>query len=137
VPATEELIQQALANPAAVKALIQDRVYPGLAPQDSAFPRVEWQVLASTPDIAHDGRTRCDRYVIEIRCAARTSQDLNKLRQTIEAAIDPPAVLPIGLAVALKQDEYDRSEFTASGSDQRIKSVILQYAIWLEPGGST
>lgn len=110
--------------------LLAERVYPGQAPQNAARPYIVYGQIGKDPDLHHGGRGDCDRDLYDVHCVSDGYAEAKRMARLVDAAMDPATMVSPVIGAALLQDEYDQSEPAGTGGDDRIHTVILQFAIW-------
>ena len=56
-----------------ITALVGGRIFPVIAPEDAALPRITYVVVAGEPQVSLDGFTsNTTRYVVQVDCWARS-----------------------------------------------------------------
>lgn len=110
--------------------LVGDRVYPGQAPQNAPRPYIVYGQIAKDPDISHSGRGDCDRDLYDVHCVSDGYALAKQIARRVDRALDPGVMDSPVIGAALLQDEYDQSEPAGTGGDDRVHTVVLQFAIW-------
>jgi len=83
----EEALYAHLSGDADVAALVGDRIYPLLVPQDADLPALAYQRISGVPIYAHDGPPGLARARVQITCLGRSYSEAKDLAARVRAAL--------------------------------------------------
>lgn len=84
----EAAIYYDLTHTSAVNAIVATRVYPALAPQGAALPRITYLLVSRIPERHQSGDAAFTRYLIDVDCWADTAQGAKELADVVRARLD-------------------------------------------------
>lgn len=116
-------IYDALAGHAGVQTLVGTRVYPDIAPQDAAFPRLVWQEVSTVPVNAMDGYGNLVSCRVQVTSWSRKATDARSLDAQVRLAM-----------AASTQFKSLHIEFRSLGLDEETRSFGVQsdFSVWLK-----
>ena len=83
----EQSIYSHFSTSAALTALISDRIYPMMMPQDPVLPSVTYQRISNMPVNALSGACGLDKPIIQIDCWSTTYAGVKALGDTVRKAL--------------------------------------------------
>lgn len=97
----------ALDAAAGVHAIVGNRIYPDLRPQDDALPAVVYRRSGTSHESTIHGEVYLRRAQIDLDCIARTRASAEAIADAVEAALIAAAMMPVDRAGGLDPDTRD------------------------------
>lgn len=132
LPSLHRALYAYLSLYAPLQALIGNRLYPSIAPQETVFPYVTVQRL-SVGSIYHmEGASATFETLVQVDCWALSALDAQRVAQVIRLSIDGESHVWDGLEVdaVFVQDELDDAEPAEDGSERLFYRTILTIDCW-------
>lgn len=114
------LVYESMANDAGVSAIVGDRIYPLLAPENTSIPFVTYSKVTVVPENVIRGNASIERGTFIISCYASTSLSSNAIASAIKAAFSG-----IGY-IESERDDYEPA--TAFYSTKLVLSILYNEA---------
>lgn len=114
----EEALHSALVAPSP-QTSAESRVYPMIAPEGSALPRITFQRISTEPQNSLDRHAQIDRVNMQIDCWASTKSGAAALALEVRLVIANESFKP------LVQNEYDGFE-----GESRLYRHTLDLSCW-------
>lgn len=116
----EEQLNYYLAGNTSIAALVADRIYPLVAPQEAALPYLVYQRISTVRERSHSGPSGLAHPRFQITAAAEEYSTLRDLANAVRGALDGSA-----LAQAVFVDnEWDGWDEAADAFVSRIDVII-------------
>jgi hypothetical protein len=135
LPATtvEEVIYQVISGNEAVSALIEDRVYPNLAPPDIALPYIVFQVIGGEFEHTMEGPAADSNPRVQVSCIAGSVEDAAALAAAVETLLDGRAFSATGFdATFFKRDAMDVPAIEPETAALNRFGRIIEFEVWVE-----
>lgn len=118
MPTLEAGIYAALITPGSfTQAVIADRLYPLLIPQDAAVPAVAYQRVSGTRIPLYDGASGWARAVVQFSCQARSlavaKAAAHAIRKDLDVFVGALGGVEIGRAFVVNEADSDELEDAA------------------------
>lgn len=113
----ETTLYTVLSTDTAVSNIVSTRIYPLIAPQDSAMPAVVYQRVSTVPVNSLAGDSGLDAVRIQISCWASTYAGAKSLAVAVKNA-----VLTMNAITEMEMDDME--------DETRLYRVILDFRIW-------
>tara|TARA_R100000656_G_scaffold9565_1_gene10383 strand:- start:380 stop:781 length:402 start_codon:yes stop_codon:yes gene_type:complete len=124
-------IYSILKDDAAVGTLIEDRIYPNVAKQTSAFPFVIYQVTGDSPTDTKDGVSPLDENAILVMCYSQTYTEVSDLANQVRKALDRVDGTYEGVIVQGIQYLSYNEDFDVKDDDDGVYVKSLNFRIRL------
>jgi hypothetical protein len=118
----EELIYSNLSTATSVTALVVDRIYPLLMPQDPTLPAVTYQRISDNPINSLSGHGGLDNPRIQIDCWATSYSGVKTLSNAVIKAMDSSTAYK-----SLRMSDQDLYE---DGTE--IYRVSMDFSCWFK-----
>ena len=120
-----------ITDTAGVSALVGDRVYPNMAPQEPTFPFIVYLRTATSRPTPHDGSAGVAFATIAVKCVDLEYKAVKELAEEVRLALDG-VTSPIGTYTAMGiviENEYDDPDPPQSGEEVPIFAVRMDVRI--------
>lgn len=118
MPRLEEALHAALVAPSP-QTVAGTRVFPMIAPENAALPRITYQRISTEPQNSLDGHASLDRVNMQVDCWASTKGVAAALAMEVRLALANEAFKP------LVQNEYDGFE-----GESRLYRHTMDLSCW-------
>jgi hypothetical protein len=118
----EELIYSNLSTATSVTALVVDRIYPLLMPQDPTLPAVTYQRISDNPINSLSGHGGLDNPRIQIDCWATSYSAVKTLSNAVIKAMD--------LSTSYKSLRMSDQDLYEDGTE--IYRVSMDFSCWFK-----
>lgn len=117
----EQVLRDALIDDANVNALIDNRIYPLVVPQDSQLPAVAYQKISGVRQYVQDGVRKPEVSLIQLTCLAKTYNETKQVEEVIRNALDGKKINDLIVFVQNRRDDFTRDgEISVVRIDLRI-----------------
>lgn len=121
---TGELIVARLRASTAVTAIVVNRIFPAVAPQGAAAPRIVYTVVSDVPQNTLDGsaETRLRQIRLQVDCYAAKYVDAENLADAVDAVIgnlDAP-----GLSA------WRENSTSLYDDEAELHRIMQEYTVW-------
>jgi hypothetical protein len=127
-----EAIRSRLAAAAAVTAIVDTRIRPGILAQDDALPALTYQVVSNPRGHHLRGATGIADARVQFDCCARTIAEATALKVALENSLDGllnTSVAGVTILRCFQDGEQDLSEPPRSGTDQWLFRISVDYRV--------
>lgn len=136
----EEALQVLILSDADIQTLIEDRIYPLVAPQKASFPRVTYQRISTEYDEHTLGPSGLVRSIIQIDTWSKGAKQAATLAELIRRALhghqgrvtmgEGSDAESIYLNAVLVENQQALYEPPQDGSDRGIHRISTDYLVW-------
>jgi hypothetical protein len=103
-----QAVINALLTDSTVTALVGDRIYPGILPQNPTFPALVLNVVSELDMVTHNGESGLSDGQVQVDSFAGTYLALNTLHRTVKTALNGYSVGNVqGIFLVRARDLYD------------------------------
>lgn len=125
-----------LTEAGAVTDIVEDRIYAGLAPLDSAMPFICFERTGTERPKTHDqrdveGRRKADRYQVVLYLVGMDIEVLDTLHDAVDDALDGRA--GDGTMLFLFDGASESSEYLADDSGAILHEIQMEFATIRKP----
>ena len=108
----ETALYSYLASYAGLTALIGDRIYPLVIPEQASLPAIAYQRISTRFTYSHDGDSELDRPRFQFSCVAATAKAAREVRDQVVAALSAYSgdMQGVNVGVSFIENEMDGYE---------------------------
>jgi len=118
----ESAIRTALVGDASVYAIIGDRVYPLLIPQDAAYPAIAYQRISGKNLRSHDGADSLENVRVQLTLVAESFEMVKNLEKEVNRVLDGKKIGNLMIFIENRTDDVSGNGLVWS---ERIDLKIL------------
>lgn len=83
----ETALYSYLTSYAGLTALVGDRIYPLVIPEQAGLPAIAYQRISTRITYSHDGDSELDRTRFQFACVAKTAKEAREVAEQVVAAL--------------------------------------------------
>jgi len=101
----ESAIRTALVGDANINAIIGDRVYPLLIPQDVAYPAIAYQRISGKNLRSHDGADSLENVRVQLTLVAESFEMVKNLEKEVNRVLDGKKIGNLTIFIENRTDD--------------------------------
>ena len=128
----EKLLTLLLKNDAGVLAIVANRIYPMLVPQDAAMPALTYQKISGNWQVQMDGPHNMSRERFQINCWAETYAGAKSLADAVRAELNgyDTGNASIGVHLITLENETDLLVDVGDMRGTRRYARAMDFMVW-------